>query len=121
MEIYGIGNDIIEVKRILKSIKTHGQHFLDKLFTQNEQQYCNSFRLHEIHFAGRYAAKEAVSKALGTGFGKELKWLEFEIINNELGKPEVIFLDDSKRQVYKMQISISHCKDYASAIAICLK
>ena len=121
MAIYGIGNDIIEVKRILKSIKTHGQHFLDKLFTKREQQYCNSFRLPEIHFAGRYAAKEAVSKALGTGFGKELKWLEFEIVNNELGKPEVIFLNDSKWLEFEIQISISHCKEYASAIAICLK
>jgi len=121
MEIYGIGNDIIEVKRILKSIKIHGQHFLDKLFTQNEQQYCNSFRLHEIHFAGRYAAKEAVAKSLGTGFGKDLKWLEFEIINNELGKPEVIFLDNSNWKKFQIQLSISHCRDYASAVAICLK
>ena len=121
MEIYGIGNDIIEVSRIFKSIENHGNHFLDKLFSKSEQQYCNAFKSPAIHFAGRYAAKEAVSKSLGTGFGKELKWLDFEIINDKQGKPEVIFLDNSKWQKIKIHISISHCKDYASAVALCLK
>lgn len=121
MEIYGIGNDIIEVKRILKSIKNHRDHFLDKLFTKNEQEYCKKFSSPEIHFAGRYAAKEAVSKALGTGFGEELKWLEFEIINDKKGKPEVIFSNGSRWEDCQILLSISHCKDYASAVAICLK
>jgi holo-[acyl-carrier protein] synthase len=121
MEIYGIGNDIIEVERISKSIEKHGNHFLDKLFTNKEIEYCNNYNNSKVHFAGRYAAKEAVSKALGVGFGKNLKWLEFEIMNDQNGKPQVKFLNDSKWKNLKILISISHCNEYATAMAVCLK
>ena len=75
-----------------------------------------------MHFAGRFASKEAVSKALGLDWGKGLKWKEIEIINNHLGTPEVKLSGETRRTVQKLKarkilLSISHCKDYAVASA----
>ncbi|MDN3504278.1 MAG: holo-ACP synthase [Rhabdochlamydiaceae bacterium] len=118
--ILGIGNDIIEVARITESIEKFGDKFLDKLFSKKEQEYCKKHRKSELRVAGRFAAKEAIAKALGTGFGEELSWLDIEIINNEKGKPEVIFSSslDSKLNKTSLQVSISHCNSYAAAVAI---
>jgi holo-[acyl-carrier protein] synthase len=118
--IYGIGNDIIEVKRIELAIERHGQRFLDKLFTRNEQDYCFKHADASRHFAGRFAAKEALVKAFGTGISKEISWLDMEIINDMNGKPFVIFTDSFKASsgISKVLISISHCREYATAFAI---
>ncbi len=110
----GVGVDIIEIGRVRDAIKRQGQPFLDKLFTKKEQEYCNTYSESERHYAGRFAAKEAIVKALGTGFGKEANWLGIEILNDENGKPSVNLLDG--KQV-TMLISISHCKEYAVAYA----
>src|SRR5271155_5534584 len=89
--ILGIGNDIIEVERIRKSIDTHGLRLLTRLFTTKEQDYCLKYKDPVPHFAGRFSAKEAVVKALGTGFGEHVSWLDIEILNDTLGKPHVFF------------------------------
>jgi holo-[acyl-carrier protein] synthase len=118
--LQGCGIDIIEIDRIRESITRHGQHFLDRLFTQREQDYCLKHRDSAPHFAGHFSAKEAVVKALGTGFGEQAHWLEIEIVHDALGKP-TIQLSQALQQRFQsplIMISISHCKEYATAIAI---
>lgn len=119
-EIFGIGNDIIEIERIRKSIEAHGDQFLSRLFTAREQEYCRKYQDPIPRFAGRFAAKEAIVKAFGTGFGKQASWLDIEILNNSEGKPEVFFSPALKKQFDdpKVLISISHCKTYATAVAV---
>jgi len=119
-DIFGIGNDIIEISRIALSIKKHGSFFLNRLFTKKEQAYCNKHKNSEVQYAGRYAAKEAIAKALGLGFGKNLRWLDVEILNNENGKPEVILSDRVKQTIkaHRILLSISHCKHHATAVAL---
>lgn len=118
--ILGLGTDIIEIERLRTSIERHGLHFLNRLFTQKEQDYCYRFQDPAPHFAGRFAAKEAIAKALGTGFGAELAWHDIEIINNELGKPIVHLAQALKQKHNSVQVhlSISHCVNYAMATAI---
>lgn len=114
MRALGIGNDIIEIERIRKSLQKHGQRFLDKLFTKTEQTYCQRHADPVPSYAGRFAAKEAVVKALGTGFNGQIGWLDIEIINDEAGKPEVWIQSEPA----EILVSISHCKAYATAVAI---
>ena len=116
----GIGNDIIEISRIDEAIRRYGQRFLDKIFTQAEQEYCLRYRESARHFAGRFAAKEAIVKALGTGFSKGISWLDIEILGDTSGKP-VAFFSDSVNQAFQspnILVSISHCRQYATAFAI---
>lgn len=119
--IYGIGTDIIEVKRIEESIERFGQRFLDRIFSEDEQAYCLHHRDSSRRFAGRFAAKEAIVKSLGTGFRDGISWLDIEIINNSQGKPEVLLSNKLKNDFDAPQIhlSISHGRDYATAFAIC--
>ena len=110
--ILGIGNDIIEIDRIRKSIDTHGLRLLSRLFTTKEQDYCLKYKDPVPHFAGRFSAKEAIVKALGTGFGEHASWLDIEIINDPSGKPNVHFSStlDKKLNGTSMLVSISHCQ-----------
>lgn len=122
--IFGIGNDIIEVSRIEKAIETHGKRFLDRIFTQYEQEYCDKRKERYRHYAGRFAAKEAVVKALGTGFREEIVWSDIEIINDHYGKPEVNLsatLRERFSEDVEVLLSISHSKDYATAVALLQK
>lgn len=123
MAVLGIGNDIIEVDRLQKSFDRQGQAFFDKLFTTREQQYCRQFQESMPHFAGRFAAKEAIAKALGTGFGARVEWHDIEVINDVLGKP-VVFLSESLQKQFdqpQLLVSISHSTAYATAVAIWIK
>jgi len=118
--IKGIGNDIIEISRIQGVITRQGQRFLDRVFTAKEQQYCLQHKEPARNFAGRFAAKEAIVKALGTGFKDGLSWLDFEILNDDKGKP-VVYLSTGALELFQnpvIMISISHCKEYATAVAI---
>lgn len=118
----GLGNDIIEIDRIQGVIQRHGKHFLDKVFTKAEQDYCLQHSQPERHFAGRFAAKEALVKALGTGLKSGLSWLDFEILNDKAGKP-LVHLSPSLQSRFQdpsFLLSISHCKAYAMATAIWL-
>lgn len=117
--IRGIGTDIIEVSRIKADIQKHGQKFLDKVYTKEEQAYCLAFRESGRNFAGRFAAKEAVVKALGTGL-VGLNWLDIEILNDPQGKPYLVLSDILKSNFGNpvIHLSISHCHEYATATAI---
>jgi holo-[acyl-carrier protein] synthase len=118
--IVGIGNDILEIQRIQESIEKLGHRFLDRLFTKKEQEYCNQFERSVPHFAGRFSAKEAIAKALGTGFGAKLSWLDIEILNDSSGRPFVQCSEAMNQQFNHPQIfiSISHCRNYATAFAV---
>lgn len=115
----GLGCDIIEVSRIKEVLEKHGQHFKDRTFTKSEQAYCDSKREPERHYAVRFAAKEAVAKALGCGFGKELSFLDIEISRTETGKPLAALTESAKSHHNDpdILISLSHCKEYAQAVA----
>lgn len=116
----GLGNDIIEIERIRKNMEQFGAHFLDRLFTAKEQAYCNKFQDSAPHYAGRFAAKEAIAKAFGTGFGAELAWCDIEILPDELGKPIANFSPTLQAHFHypTVLISISHNNSQALATAI---
>ncbi|ACO84166.1 holo-ACP synthase [Clostridium botulinum] len=120
--IYGIGTDITEIRRIEKAI-TRNKNFINKLFTKNEMDLWEKKNFKVEFIAGRFAAKEAISKALGTGI-RDFNFKDIEIINNELGKPKVILkpkAEDIIRKIsqsYKIHLSISHEKEYAIAYAL---
>ena len=118
--IKGIGNDIIEIDRIRKTIEKHGAHFYQKIFTEEELEYCLAHKDSALPLAGRFSAKEAIAKALGTGFGKSVSFQDIEILNDELGRPIVEFSDTLNEEFNfpHILISISHCKEYATAIAL---
>lgn len=116
--ISGIGVDIVEVRKVKSVIKKWGDGFLKKIFTRKEILYCNSKRFPYIHFASRFAAKEAIAKALGTGFWRKgIKWTDFEITKSDNGKAEVKILNEKLKGI-KILVSMSHCKEYAVANVI---
>lgn len=118
--IRGIGNDIIEIERIRASIARHQAHFLNKVFTKDEQEYCLRHGDPAPRFAGRFAAKEAIVKALGTGFSQGITWLDIHIANNPEGKPYVM-LSANMNALFNtphILLSISHCRTYATAVAL---
>lgn len=118
--ILGIGNDIVEIARIRKVLARYPQRFIDRVFTPHEQEYCLKRKEPALHLAGRFAAKEAVVKAVGTGFTQGLSWLDFEVCHNARGKPEIVLSPFASNLLGTptLHLSISHCHHYATAIAI---
>ncbi|WP_035571318.1 holo-ACP synthase [Halonatronum saccharophilum] len=119
----GIGIDIIEIERIREGMERHSR-FKKRFFTEEEIDYCEKHKVPWSYYAGRFAAKEAVVKALGTGF-RGFKWQDIEIVKDELGKPEVKLKNRAKdlaleMGIDKIMISISHSRDYAAAQAVAL-
>lgn len=125
MEILGIGTDIVECPRIGKMIEQYGELFLRRVYTQREVRYCQS-RKHAIeHFAGRWAAKQAVLKALGVGWSSGISWTDIEIRPGENGQPQVMVCGVAKevareREIADILITLSHCRTYATAYAMAL-
>jgi holo-[acyl-carrier protein] synthase len=122
--IIGIGIDIIEISRIKKSIEKFGDHFLEKIFTPGEIEYCLAKANKYQHFAARFSAKEAVAKAMSTGWNNEFSWQNIEVFNEPTGMPYVkltgkleSFLADGK----ELKISMSHSQDYTTCVAIIYK
>ena len=121
--IKGLGNDILEIDRIRKTIEKHGPHFYKKFFNKAELSYCLAHKDSAIPLAGRFAAKEAIAKAMGTGFGSSVSFLDIEVLNDELGRP-FAQLSDSFNETFnhpQIILSISHCKEYANAVALWLE
>lgn len=116
----GIGIDIIEVSRIASAMNKHSNRFINRIFTLLEQNYCFKKKEPALHFAGRFAAKEAVVKAFGTGFTQGLSWLDFEVQNDVSGKPVIKLSPHANKLLGSpiIQLSISHCKEYATAVAL---
>ena len=125
MDILGIGTDIVECPRIGKMIEQHGELFLRRVYTEREIRYCQA-RKHAIeHFAGRWAAKEAILKALGSGRSQGVGWTHIEVRNGQDGRPQVLVCGAAReiareRGIGEILVSISHCRTYATAYAMAI-
>jgi len=121
--ILGIGTDIIEVARIQASFEKFGDRFLQRLLLPNEIKYCLSHRVPGPFIAARFAAKEAISKAFGTGIGAQLGWHDMEVGRKESGQPFVILHGKgeellNQRAASRVLVSLSHTQAHATAIAV---
>ena len=120
--IAGLGIDLVEVERIAEKIaKENG--FRELVFSANEIAYCESKTHKNEHYAARFAAKEAFFKALGTGWPADTSFNEVEIVNNKLGKPEIVLLGLTKTTIdvlgnFNITLSLTHIKSAASAVVI---
>jgi holo-[acyl-carrier protein] synthase len=127
MPILGHGIDIVETTRIRKLLEEHGQRFLDRVFTPLEQQYCaRNPRRYVEHLAGRFAAKEAVLKVLGTGWRGKIAWTDIEIAPEPSGQPKILLTGECQRiaqeqGISRWHVSISHIETHATASAIGLR
>lgn len=125
MNVLGIGTDIVECLRIAQMIERHGELFINRVYTPQEIRYCQSRKQATQHFAGRWAAKEAVLKALGTGWRRGISWRDIEIRNDSMGRPVVGLRGGARdiveqRGIREMLVSISHCRSHATAYALAL-
>ena len=121
--ILGTGIDIIEVERIRASFEKFGDRFLRRVLRPDEIAYCFTHRNPAPFLAGRFAAKEAISKAFGTGIGRQLGWQDMEVGRKESGEPFVILHDKGvrllkERDGTKVHLSLSHTEHYAAAMAV---
>lgn len=115
------GTDIIEIDRVKKAIEDNEDEFLNRVFTQTEIEYCEAKKNAKFqHYAARFASKEAVFKAIASAFDNKyaLSWKDAEIENDEAGKPHVRFLKNKPEGMESIDISISHCKEYAVAYTV---
>lgn len=118
------GVDIVEIDRIKHSLENGGENFRNRVFTDREIEYCeakNSIKYES--YAARFAAKEAVSKAFGTGMGKYISWKDIEVLNDDYGKPYIALTAKARELFCSMNaadisISLSHCRSYAIAYAV---
>ena len=121
--VLGIGVDIVETARIQSSIERFGDRFLRRIFTQGERDYCSAMPFPARHYGARFAAKEAVSKAFGTGIGSRIGWRDIEVKRKETGEPFILLhgsaadLAGEVRLLHAL-ISLSHTEHYAVANAI---
>lgn len=112
------GTDIIEVERIKSSIEDKEDKFLNRVFTDNEICYCESKKVQKYQsYAGRFAAKEAAFKAISKSLDDKYSvcWKDFEIVNDEQGRPIINLLNISNDKIESIDVSISHCKLYATS------
>jgi len=125
MHVFGIGIDVVEVARIAAAMQRHGTPFLARLFTAGERDYCESRQIPALHYAARFAAKEAVSKALGTGIGGHAGWHDLEIVHNPAGAPQLCLSGAAEsfariHDITAIHISLTHARNYAAANAIAI-
>ncbi len=126
MKIFGIGTDIVNIKRMDKSIKKYGNSFKKKIFSPLEIRYCENKKNPSSFYAKRFAAKEAFAKALGTGFNKNVNFKNIEVSNNSKGKPSIklsgstrtFFKKKIKKNKYNIYLSLSDDKPWAQATVI---
>lgn len=123
MGIVGIGTDIVEVVRIGKMIERHGELFLNRVYTEQEIRYCQRRKEYIQHYAGRWAAKEAVMKTLGTGWTRGVGWRDIEVCSERSGQPTIEICGGAREiadqlGIRDILITISHCRAYATATAV---
>jgi holo-[acyl-carrier protein] synthase len=123
LSVIGIGVDLVENARIQHSIERFGERFLQRVFTAGEIEYCQSMKFPERHFAARFAAKEAVSKAFGTGIGKAMGWRDIDVRRKPSGEPYLVFAGGaeqlaSERGVVRPLITLSHTEHHAIACVV---
>ena len=121
--IVGLGVDIAEVARVKAAIERHGETFLRRLYTAKEQEYCERFKNKYERYAGRFAAKEAAMKALGTGWSRGVRWVDVEVVRQRGGRPTVKLHGEAGKiadalGVKNIALSITHTADQAFAQVI---
>ncbi len=121
MSLLGLGVDIVETGRIDRSLERFGERFLRRVFTEGEIVYCQRMKYPARHFAARFAAKEAVSKAFGTGIGRAMGWRDIDIHRKESGEPFVVLVGGAEslareRNVRSVWVSLSHTDHHAVAM-----
>jgi holo-[acyl-carrier protein] synthase len=125
VNVKGIGTDIVEVLRIAQMMERHGELFTERVYTPHEINYCAHRKAANQHYAGRWAAKEAVLKCLGTGWSRGIQWTDIEVYNENAGKPLIRITGGAKAHcerlgIEEILISISHCRTHATAYALAL-
>jgi holo-[acyl-carrier protein] synthase len=121
--IVGMGVDIAEVPRIQSAIERHGEPFLRRVFTPGERSYCDQFKNKYERYAGRFAAKEAAMKALGTGWRRGVRWVDFEVVRESGGRPTIALHGEAAKiashmGVHRVSLSITHTESQALAQVI---
>jgi holo-[acyl-carrier protein] synthase len=127
VEIIGVGTDIVECLRIARMIERHGEQFLRRIYTEREIRTCNTNKRTTESFAGRWAAKEAILKALGGSDGRNIAWTEIEVRRaGANGRPQVM-LGGAIRELARglrvadIYLSVAHCRAYATAYALAVR
>lgn len=125
MDIIAHGIDLVDFPRIEQMIERHGDRFVNRVFTAAEQAYARANRNTIEKYAGRFAAKEAVLKLVGTGWRGKIKWTDIEVTNDAVGRPEVTLSGEVKRiaeslHIQQISISITHTANFAIASAVAL-
>jgi len=125
MDLIAHGIDLVDFPRIEQMIERHGERFLDRVFTPAEQAYARKHKNAMEKYAGRFAAKEAVLKLIGTGWRGKIKWTDIEVINNSAGQPLVTLSGEVQRiaadlRIDRISISITHTANFAIASAVAL-
>jgi len=123
MSILGHGIDLVECSRIAKVLENHGRRFLDRVLTPAEQQIASRYRNSVPFIAGRWAAKEAILKMIGTGWRGKIAWTDMEILPDELGQPHVTLIGETShiaaiKGITRVLLSITHTEHHAAASAI---
>jgi len=123
MSIIGIGSDIVKISRIEKLAERYGTRFLKRIFTAQEISYASGKARPALHFAARFAAKEAFVKALGSGLRRGLNWSDIEIINDDLGKPQFKLYNHARSVSQKLKnpsawLTLSHEQEFALAFVV---
>src|SRR5882757_4507626 len=123
MSVIGIGVDLVECARIQHSIDRFGDRFLHRVFTDGEIEYSMSMKFPARHLAARFAAKEAVSKAFGTGIGKAMGWRDLDVRKKPSGEPYLVFAGEAEqlaqtRGVTSALITLSHTDNHAMAMVV---
>ena len=123
MSVLGLGVDLVENARIEHSLDRFGERFLKRVFTPGEIEYSQSMKYPARHLAARFAAKEAVSKAFGTGIGKAMGWKDIDVRRKPSGEPFVVLEGGAKqlaeeRKVTKISITLSHTEHHAMAMIV---
>ena len=117
------GTDIIEIERVKESIENVGTKFIERVYTEKEIEYCESRKRQKYqHYAGRFAAKEAAFKAISRILDDKYSvcWKDFETINDGQGRPSIILHNINTEKIESIDVSISHCKEYAIANVVIL-
>ena len=126
MQIIAHGIDLVDFPRIKHMAQRHGERFLNRIFTDRELQYAEANKNYTEKLAGRFAAKEAILKLIGTGWRGKIAWTDIEITNDDLGRPKVAISGEVKKIAEEMNceqitISITHTADFAIASAVALR
>jgi holo-[acyl-carrier protein] synthase len=118
--VRGIGVDIIEIDRIQRSVETIGEHFLQKVYTPAEITYCDAKAHRFQHYAARFAAKEALSKALSTGWAGEFRWKDVEVTNDPSGQPRITLHGSLRSHLAgaAVMLSMSHSESHVVAMVL---